>query len=320
LSVFLFAGNAPTLALWSFFITLVWRAVGAGVIAIAWQDMVAKVIPVQYRGRLLGIANFAGTATGLVGASLAAAILHRYPFPINFGLCMSLTALFILASWVALSLTREPPLECNKPTVSLAEYGQQLPVLLHKDRNFAAYLASRIMAVLGYMGIGFVTVYAVRRWHLTDSQAGLYTTLYLGGQAIANLCAGALADRYGHKLVLEISVCLSALSMLIALLAPSPRWMYAVFAAIGMVTAADILSSIMIPMEFASPEERPTYIGLANTIPGLFSAVAPLLGGWIASRGSYGTLFLTATVFSLLSWITLHWLVQEPRNASRLHD
>ncbi|MGC8788286.1 MAG: MFS transporter, partial [Anaerolineae bacterium] len=139
-------------------------------------------------------------------------------------------------------------------------------------------------------------------------------------QAIANLCAGALADRYGHKLVLEISVCLSALSMLIALLAPSPRWMYAVFAAIGMVTAADILSSIMIPMEFASPEERPTYIGLANTIPGLFSAVAPLLGGWIASRGSYGTLFLTATVFSLLSWITLHWLVQEPRNASRLHD
>lgn len=320
LSVFLFAGRTPALALWSFFITLVWRAVGAGVVAIAWQDMVAKVIPVQYRGRLLGIANFVGTATGLIGASLAAAILDRYPFPTNFGLCMSLTSLFIWASWVALSLTREPPVECNKPTVSLTEYGQRLPVLLRKDRNFAAYLASRIMAVLGHMGIGFVTVYAVRRWHLTDSQAGLYTTVYLGGQAIANLCAGALADRYGHKLVLEISVCLSALSMLIALLAPSPRWMYAVFAAIGMVTAADILSSIMIPMEFASAEERPTYIGLANTIPGLFSAVAPLLGGWIASRGSYGTLFLTATVLSLLSWLTLHWLVQEPRNVSHLHS
>ncbi len=135
LSVFLFAGRAPTLALWSFFITLVWRAVGAGVIAIAWQDMVAKVIPVQYRGRLLGIANFAGTAMGLVGASLAAAILHRYPFPVNFGMCMSLTALFILASWVALSLTREPPLKSSKPTMSLREYGQQLPILLRKDRN-----------------------------------------------------------------------------------------------------------------------------------------------------------------------------------------
>ena len=315
-SVFLFAGRAPTVALWAFFITLVWRAVGAGVVAIAWQDMVAKVIPVHYRGRLLGIANFLGTALGLVGSSLAAAILDRYPFPINFGFCMSLTALFILASWVALSLTREPPLKSQKPTLSLREYGRYLPIVLRKDRNFAAYLATRIMAVLGHMGIGFVTVYAVQRWHLTDSQAGLYTAVFLGGQAVANLLAGALADRYGHKLVLEISVCLSALSMLIAVMAPSPIWMYTVFATIGAVVAADLLSSIMLPMEFASVEERPTYMGLANTVPGLFSAIAPLIGGWIASCGGYGTLFLAATVLSALSWVILHWLVQEPRNAT----
>lgn len=316
-SVFLFASRAPALALLLFFVTLIWRAVGAGVIAIAWQDMVAKVIPVRYRGRLLGTANFAGTAMGLLGASLAAVILDRYPFPINFGLCMSLTAFFILASWVALSLTREPPWTSNKPAVSLGEYARCLPVVLQKDRNFAIYLVSRIMAVLGHMGIGFVTVYAVQRWRLTDSQAGLYTTVFLGGQAVANLCAGALADRYGHKLVLEIGIGFAALSMLIAVLAPSPVWMYAVFAAIGMVVAADLLSSIMIPMEFASPEERPTYIGLANTIPGLFSAVAPLLGGWIASRANYSVLFLTACAFSVLSLTALHWLVQEPRDAAR---
>nr|MBC7245190.1 MFS transporter [Chloroflexota bacterium] len=315
-SVFLFAGHAPTLALLFFFATLIWRNIGAGAVAIAWQDMVAKVIPVHYRGRLLGIANFAGTAMGLVGASLAAAILGRYPFPVNFGICMSLTALFILASWVALSLTREPPLRSNKPTVPLSEYGHRLPVVVRKDRNFATYLFSRIMAVLGYMGNGFVTVYAVRQWNLTDSQAGLYTTVFMAGQAAANLFAGALADRYGHKLVLEIGQGLSALAMLIAVLAPSPMWMYAVFAVIGSVVAADILSSIMIPMEFAVPDERPMYIGLANTIPGLFSAIAPLFGGWIASRGSYQTLFLTATVFSSLSWAMLHWLVKEPRNAA----
>jgi len=106
------------------------------------------------------------------------------------------------------------------------------------------------------------------------------------------------------------------LSMLIAALAQSPVWMYAVFAAIGALTAGDVVSSIGIAMEFGTPEERPTYLGLANTVPGPFSAIAPMLGGWIASRANYAVLFVTALLCSAVAWATLHWLVQEPRKTS----
>jgi MFS family permease len=312
-SVLFLAGRNPNLALTWFFLTLTWHTIGAGIVAISWQDMLAKVIPVNYRGRLLGVSNALGAAAGVAGAAAAAAILARYPFPTNFAICVSLLALFLMGSWVALSLTREPPLHSNQPAISLREYLRRLPAVLRRDRNFAAYLLSRVVSVFGKMATGFVTVYAVQRWHLTDGQAGLYTTMLLVGETLAYIGAGALADRHGHKLVQEISLALCALSMALAVLAPSPGWIYVVFVAMGALIAAEVVSGIGITMEFGTPAERPTYMGLANTIPGLFSAVAPLLGGWIASRTSYGGLFVTAMVLSVVAWATLHWLVQEPR-------
>jgi len=315
-SAFVLATNSPALALTAFFFTLIWLMLGAGAIAVAWQEMVAKVIPVTHRGRLLGIANFGGTAMGILGAALSAAILARYPFPTSFGFCFALAFVFIMLSWLFLALTREPPLCSYKPTISVGEYWRCLPLVLHRDSNFASYLLTRVMTMLGRMGVGFVTVYAVERWQLSDSQAGLYTTVILVGQAIANLAFGALADRRGHKLVLEISLSLSAICMLGALLAPTPGWMYVVFAGIGALTASDILSSIGIVMEFTGPDDRPTYLGLANTIPGLFAAIAPMIGGWIASRIGYGAVFLMATLPSFTAWAILHWMVREPRNSA----
>ena len=313
LSVFLFAARSPRVALVLFFSTLAWHAMGAGIIAIAWQDMIAKVIPVNYRGRLLGLANSAGSAAGILGAALAAGILARFPFPTNFGVCISLTFLFVMASWFSLALTREPPSSPQRTSVSLSSYLRGLPGVLRQDRNFAAYMLSRTVAVFAKMGIGFVTVYAVQRWRLADSQAGFYTIMLLAGGTIANLVGGLAADRLGHKLVLEVGLILLAICMLLAVIAPSPVWMYPVFAGIGGLVALDILSGISLPMEFANPEQRPTYIGLANTIPGLFAAVSPMIGGWLAARTSYTTLFLVSALLSAAAWVVLRWFVLEPR-------
>ena len=120
-------------------------------------------------------------------------------------------------------------------------------------------------------------------------------------------------------MVLEISLALSALGMLAAVLAPSPVWMNVVFAAVGAMTAADIISMIGIVMEFAEPEDRPTYLGLANTIPGLFAAVAPLIGASIAARTNYRAMFFMATMLSLIAWGTMHSRVVEPRAAHPQH-
>ena len=307
------ATRSPTLALLAFFVLFAWHWFGAGVVAVSWQDMLAKIIPLDRRGRFFGISNFGGTATGVVGAAVAAWVLDRYEFPYDYMICFAAAALFIFISWIFLAFTREPAQVSEEPAVSQKEYWRSLPAVLRSDPNFARYLFSQVVTSLGWMGGGFLAVYAVQRWQLSDGQAGGFTTSMLIGQAASNLVFGALADRKGHKLGLELSTLLGAMAVGLASVAPAPAWFHAVFALLGASSAGFMISGIMIAFEFSTPDVRPTYIGLNNTASGIAAGVAPLIGGWMAGAMGYQALFGTAFVIGVTGWALLHWLVREPR-------
>ncbi len=310
-----FALRAPTLSLILFFILFGWHIVGAGAVAVGWQDMLAKVIPLDRRGRFFGLTNFGGTATGVLGAAAVGWMLDRYDFPYGYVWCFAAAATFIFISWCFLSLTREPAQVNQGPIVPQREYWRRLPSILHEDANFRRYLLSRLVIAMGGMAVGFLTVYAVQRWRLPDSQAGSFTVSMLIGQALCNLLFGALADRRGHKLVLEVATLLGALSAGLAGLAPVPAWFYLVFVFSGASYAGFYLSGTMIAFEFSSPAVRPTYIGLNNTVTGIVAAIAPVIGGWLAGMVGYRALFAMAFAFGLVGFGLLHWTVREPRRA-----
>lgn len=316
----LLSSYSPSLALLLFFVLFAWFMIGAGVVAVGWQDMIAKIFPVNRRGRFFGMTNFSGTATGLFGAALAAWLLDYYGFPYNYTICFAFAGLFIFISWLWLSQTREPPQVSKEPVVAQREYLKHLPRILRGDLNFRRFLISQIVISMGGMAAGFLTVYAVQRWQLPEGQAGIYTVSMLVGQAIGNLIFGPLADRKGHKLVLELSTLLGILSVGIASIAPYSVWFLLVFAFAGVSNAGVILSGIMIIFEFSPAEIRPTYIGLNNTLVGIAAALTPLLGAWLASTLGYQALFVVAFAFGVVGYILLRWTVREPREASTASD
>ena len=136
------------------------------------------------------------------------------------------------------------------------------------------------------------------------------------GQTFGNLGAGLLADRYGHKISLEVGLLLSSVGFVLAWLAPSPMWMFPIFAFLGMATGIFIVSGILIALEFSAPQDRPSYIGIANTSLGLGSIIAPLLGGWLALSG-YNLVFIASACMDLLALAVMHWAVKEPRGRTR---
>ncbi len=316
------AARAPGAALVIFFVLFAWHVIGAGVVAVGWQDMLARIIPVDRRGRFLGITNFGGTATGVLGAAAASWMLDRYPFPQGYALCFAAAALLIFMSWIFLSLTREPAQVHHEPDGPQRGYWRRLPSMLldvvRTDANFRRYLLSQMVVTLGRMAVGFLTVYAVQRWQLTDSRAGGFTAPMLVGQALSNLLFGALADRRGHKLVLELSTLSGALAVGLAVFAPSPAWFYLIFALIGASNAGFILSGIMIIPEFSTSDLRPTYIGVNNTVTGVVAAVAPMLGAWLAAVLGYRGLFVVASLIGLVGLILLRWSVREPRQLNEI--
>jgi len=307
------ATSQPVLALVSFFVLYTWHCFGVGVIIVGWQDMIAKIIPVEKRGRFFGITNFIGNGTGILGALAVPFVLDRSAFPTAYVLAFAAAGGLTLLSWIFLSLTREPAVPSSKPPVSQLNYMRSLPDVLRKDRNFRRYLLSQIIFSLSGMATGFLVVYTVETWKLPDAQASGFTIALQVGLTLANLFFGFLSDRKGHKLSLEICLLLSVLSLGLAIIAPSPLWFFPIFFLRGAVMAGTFISGISIIYEFTDAENRPTYIGLANTIPGVVGSIAPLIGGWLAGAISYQAMFILSTFIGAMSWALLRFAVQEPR-------
>jgi MFS family permease len=307
------ATSQPTLALVCFFVLYTWHTFGAGVIIVGWQDMIAKIIPVDRRGRFFGITNFIGNGTGILGALAVPFIIDRSTFPTAYVLAFAAAGGLVFLSWIFLSLTREPAVPSNKPPVSHINYMRSLPDVLRRDRNFRMYLLAVIIFSLSGMATGFLVVYTVQNWKLPDGQASGYTIALQVGLTLANLFFGFLADRKGHKLSLEICYLLSTLSLGMAIIAPSPLWFFPIFFLRGAVNAGTFISGVSIVYEFTDAETRPTYIGLANTLPGVAAGIAPLIGGWMAGAISYQAMFILATAIGAISWALLRFAVREPR-------
>lgn len=313
------AARSPAWGLGLFFVGYAWHVLGAGTIATAWQDLIARCVPVDRRGRFFGTMMFLGAGMGTVGAGLSTWLLKTFPFPTNFLYTFTIAAAGITLSWFFVALTREPVQPVTAPRRTNRQFWSTLPAILRQDHNFRRFLLARLLLALGSMGVGFVTVAAVQRWQVADSTVGVYTAATLLGQTAGNLTFGFLADRFGHKLSLELGALASSLAFALAWLAPAAEWYYLVFVLLGTSSGAMIVSGILVVMEFCAPERRPTYVGLANTATGLVSAMGPLLGAWLAGVG-YGWLFALSAGVNLLALGMMRWRVQEPRWATVTSD
>lgn len=310
----LLAVEAPITALLLFLVAYALHGVGAGMIGPAWQDLLARCFSLRKRGRLFGLTTFAGTGAAAVGAILSSWLLRELAYPVNFAVLFGIAAFAITISWVALAFVREPVQAVPKADHHRDGYWRRMLAIVRQDHNFRAYLSARMLLVFGAMGTGFITVVAIERWAIPDAAAGIYTVVLLGGQTVGNLVAGLLADRGGHKLPLLLGGGAQMLGFAIAAITPVPGGMYAVYALVGFSIGVNIVSGVLIALEFSVPERRPTYVGIANTAVGIASGIAPLVGGWVA-RSGYQWLFGLGAIVSAVALIWLMVGVADPRSA-----
>ncbi len=311
------APRSPSWALVIFLIGYAWRGLGSGTIATSWQELIARCFPVTRRGRFMGISLFAGTLAGTAAAALSAWLLGTIPYSRNFVYNFGLAAIFITLSWGFIAMTREPSVSVRAPRRSGREFAAELPIIMRQDHNFRRFLISRSLLAFGAMGTGFVTVAAIDRWDIPNSLVGGFTAALLVGQAVATPIFGLLSDRSGHKVTLELGAIAAVAAFGLAWLAPGPDWYLAVFALLGVQSGAIIVAGILVIMEFARAEKRPTYAGLANTAVGIASVLAPLVGALLAIVG-YNLLFALSALATFVAWLLLHFWVREPRHGTML--
>jgi len=314
LAAFFLADRAPALALGVMLLMLLVVTGVGGVLMPAWMDVIGRVVPVTLRGRFFAFANLAASAGGLAASVATATILAVIPAPASYGLCFVCAAVCMALSFAALVVVREPASASSAPAVPLREYLARIPALLGRDPNLAWFLAARAFGVVGSIGGGFYTVYALRAWDAPAAQAGVFTTLLFVGQIAGNTVLGWLADRRGHRVVIILGLFATLVGNLMAIAAPTLGAFGAVFVMMGIQIAAMNVSNLNVMLEFApGPSAQPTYVGLGTTLQAPIAFVAPLAAGLLADAVGFTAVFLVAAVAVSVALGLLIARVRDPR-------
>jgi MFS family permease len=294
------------------FLMLIWQGFGAGFTANPWTNLVTRVIPQDIHGTFFGTQAAALNLFAGISAILAGIILDKIIEPLNFSLCFLLAFFFMAISFVILSFTREHESNPKQRESQNALWGKSLTIL-RSDSNFRAYLGVRIISQFAGMAFGFYVIYAVLKFKMSDSAAGIMVAILLIGQVILSPLMGYLGDRWSHRGVMIAGAIGAALSAILAWKATSANWFFIIFLLESVAIVAIWTIPIALGVSFAkNEEERPIYIGLANTIPAPAAILAPILGGWIADTRGFDLTFILSTLCALLMTASLWFFVKDP--------
>lgn len=292
-----------------FFICLALFALTDGLASVAWFDILARVIPVKRRGRLMGTAQIVSGVGGLgvgwvIGRILASGHLV---FPRNYALILTLAGVAFIPSVLGLSLLREAPRDLPKErTGALRPNGWLTPLL--EDASFRRLMVCRVLVGMISLVTPFYVLHATDVLGLSPAIVGSF----VAAQQVAGVASGALlglvSDRWGPCHTIRIGTAFSVMGPLFALLAHTADGGLLVgayplvYVALGVFQSSTMLGFYNYLLEIAPDDVRPSYIGLGNTVMGVLT-LAPTVGGWLLEVTSFPVLFAVAASLSTLGFV-----------------
>ncbi|MDJ0879123.1 MAG: MFS transporter [Halieaceae bacterium] len=285
----------------------------AGMQTVVFQTLLSKVIPVNYRGRLMGLRNFLASLT-TVGVAWVGGnyLVGTPPTPGGYGAVFLLAFVLTTIGLLVLTMVQEP----EPPTVadkrSFMQYLREMPAFLRAEPAFARFVAARALSTLGRMALPFYILFAGESIGLSGETLASLTVAFTIAATLANLFWGWLSDRHGFRLCMLLSIVMWIVSTLVLLISTDYWVVVLVFAAIGASQEGFRLGSISLPMEFGNREHTSLRLAIANTVSEGAGSIAPLIGGLVAAALGYGAVFLGASALLTVGLLVL-LTVKEPR-------
>ena len=287
-----------------------------GIQRVAFQMLMAKVIPIRRRGRLQAWRNITG---GLIAAGLSylagVYLIQRdvwgNGYATTFFVAFVLTSLGLTA--LRLTLVEPTPVRLP-PAMRFMDRVRTFPVLL-SDQSYRWFIAAEALCVAARIAQPFYILYAGHELHQTGSGRliGMLSLAFLGADTASNLLWGNIGDRTGYRLTFLGSTGVWASGIALLLFVHTEWAVVMAFCGLGAGNAGYMMSQQTMVLEFGERTDVAMRLALSTTIEGLISFIGPLIGGLVATTLGYPVLMSAALAFLAASFLLILFKVTEPR-------
>ena len=291
-----------------------------GIVAVPYNDIVARAVPSQRRSRLLAVRFFGGGLLALAVAAVAHRLLAALPFPEGHAALLLLAASLLLASALSFVSAREPPAAAQAAAQStFVEFLHAGLITLREDRRFRLFATAQWLGAAAAMALPFYILQASK----AGESAALAATL-LGAQTAGALLSNPLwgwwGDRHGKAGLLRVVTLLGLVPPLLALAwtamvgstfqpAALP-WFAIVFALLGAAGNGGSIAQLGYLMEISPDERRPAYSGYFNALVAP-ATLLPLVGAAVVHAISLGAVFAVSALAMVLQLLVIDRLREE---------
>lgn len=248
-----------------------------------WTSIMADITLKDSRGRYFAYRNMMCNLAALGGSLIAGWLVKGYDFPLGYQVSFFVALGLGLAASYTYSNMPVPPLP--KRSIS-REQPARLKDWWYAISKYTAFRNYCLTSMLWNFGVSFAgPLFSVYYRQDLGGDPGFWGVVTASG-LIASLVSqrfwGPMADRYGQKNVMLLGgIGAASLPFLWWLV---PRYELAVVAQfIGSFCWGGYnLAAFNLILEITPDEGRTTFVGIYNTMSGLASSIAPLIGGHLA--------------------------------------
>jgi MFS family permease len=295
-------------------------AVGDGIVGVPWADLTGTSLDSRWRARMFGVMSAGSGLIMLAITPLIGLVLSEAGpiFPNNYALLFAAAGvLFVISIVPALFLHELPGGKAVEKTPSFGEFLPDLGRVLRTDAPYRAMIITRMLTSLFAMAGPFYIGFATQQLGLS-SEVAVPTLLAM--QTIGSVLGALLYTWLGARnnllyirLALSGALFLPISALLATAVGPLP--LYLGFLMSGLALSNLFLSFFNWVVSYASPDQRPIYAGLFNTLAAGISLMAPVIAGLIAQHLGYEILFLVAVAMGFNAlFVTLRY-IPNPRMA-----
>jgi multidrug resistance protein len=184
----------------------------------------------------------------------------------------------------------------------------------HRVRNIILLLTGSVALMMTGFGI-IMPIFARRFGELGGGvQAlGLMTMSFALAQLVAAAPMGSLADRYGRRPLVLLSLAAFAVANIGFLLASSTTAFIVIRALEGALTAGLFPAAMGVVADVAPEHERGRWLGIVMGSYGAGFILGPVVGGVLYDGWGFAAPFIVSAVFALIAFVAAAILVPETR-------